>query len=179
MRKYLGYFCFALFIGLLLFRLYSNIVFDRELSGHLKRAADANTIELALTELQTSLKYIEENNLTSGYTSILYQTPDEDLGFWYSNIKASAEELEKSKNGSLLEKTNVLLKLRESLMDEDDKGSSVTSPEGISIYPNNKIIAVLFLISLLFLPILLIEAIKQDKERKLKLAQTKDSAENQ
>ena len=174
MRKYLGYLCFALFIGVLLFRLYSNIIFDRELSGHLKRAADANTIELALTELQTSLKYIEKNNLTSGYTSILYQTPDEDLGFWYENLKASAQELEKSKNGSLLEKTNVLLKLRESLMDEGDKGSSITSPEGISIYPYNGIIAILFLISLLFLPILLVEAIKYDKEAKLKLAQKKD-----
>ncbi len=179
MRKYIGYFCFALFIGLLIFRIYSNIIFEQELSGHLKRASDANTVELALTELQTSLRYIEKNNLTSGYTSVFYKTPDEDLSFWYANIKASAQELEKSKGGSLLEKTNVLLKLRESLMDNGDNESSITSPEGISVFPNNKLITILFLISIIFLPILLVEAIKYDKEEKLKLALEKDSKTRQ
>ncbi len=168
MRKYVGWLCFLLFIGLSIFRIYSNITFKQELSGHLKRASDANTVELALSELQTSLKYIEEKNLTSGYTSIMYETPDEDLGFWYANLKASAVELEKSKGGSLLEKTNVLLKLRESLMDDGAKGDHITFPRGLSIFPNNTIVAVLFLISLLFLPILLVELVKIDLEEKKK-----------
>lgn len=60
-----------------------------------------------------------------------------DLSFWYANLKASAEELEKSKGGSLLEKTNVLLKLRESLMDDGSKGSHITYPKGLAIYPHN------------------------------------------
>ena len=175
MRNKIGYLCFALFILVAIFRIYSNIIFKQELGGHLKRAADANTVELALTELKTSLKYIEDNNLTSGYTSVLYETPDEDLSFWYTNIKASAEELEKSKGASLLEKTNVLLKLRESLMDDGSKGSRTTYPQGLSIYPYNKEIAILFLISLLFLPILFVEVVKYDKEEKLKLANQKNS----
>ena len=179
MKKYVGYFCFVLFLGLAIFRIYSNIIFKQELSGHLKRAADANTVELALTELQSSLNYIENNNLTSGYTSVLYTTQDEDLSFWYANLKASAEELEKSKGGSLLEKTNVLLKLRESLMDDGSKGSHITYPEGLAIYPHNKVVAILFLFSLLFLPILLIEVIKYDKQEKLKLANEKNSETRQ
>lgn len=42
----------------------------QNVSGFLKRAADANTIELANQELTKALDYLEANNLTSGYTSI-------------------------------------------------------------------------------------------------------------
>ena len=173
MRKYLGYLSILLFISLVVFRIYSNIVIKQELTGHLKRAADANSIELALSELKTALVYTENNNLTNGYTSIIYKTPDEDLGFWYRNLKASKLELEKTKNSTSLEKTNVLLKLRETLLDEGKKGSRITYPRGISIYPNNKLFALLFLISLIFIPIFLTELIKFEKEEKRKKKEKK------
>ncbi len=164
MKKLAGYILLVLFLSLAIFRIYSSIVIKQELTGHLKRAADANSIELALAELTTSLDYIEKNNLTRGYTSIVYKTPDEDLEFWYKNLKASKEELEKTENSSSLEKTNVLLKLRETLLDEGEKGSRTTFPEGLSIYPNNKLFALLFLVSLLFIPIFLIDLIKREIE---------------
>tara|TARA_B100000767_G_scaffold43791_1_gene37808 strand:+ start:74 stop:622 length:549 start_codon:yes stop_codon:yes gene_type:complete len=173
MRKYLGYLTVLLFISLIIFRIYSSIIIKQELTGHLKRAADANSIELASTELKTALDFIEKNNLTNGYTSIVYKTPDEDLVFWYSNLKASRIELEKTKNSTSLEKTNVLLKLRETLLDEGEKGSRITYPKGISIFPNNKLIAILFLISLIFLPLLFIELIKFEKEVKRKKKEKK------
>lgn len=165
MRKYLGYLTFLLFISLIIFRVYSNILIKQSLTGHLKRAADANSIELALSELNIALEYIKKNKLTSGYTSVIYKTPDEDLEFWFKNLKTSAIELEKAKNSTSLEKTNVLLKLRETLLDEGEKGSIITYPKGISLFPNNKIIAILFLISGIFIPILFIELIKSKKKQ--------------
>jgi hypothetical protein len=166
MKKTIGYLLLLLFVCLIVFKIYSSIIIKQQLTGHLKRAADANSIELALQELNTSLDFIEKNNLTTGYTSIIYQTPDEDLEFWYKNLKASKYELEKSVNSTSLEKTNVLLKLRETLLDEGKKGSYITYPEGISIFPNNKLIAILFLISILFIPLFFNELIKYDQEQK-------------
>jgi hypothetical protein len=146
--RYKGLVSSALLLGLALLvplfmlggvRFYKKVQFENGCGGRLKRAADANTIEIARSELGAAIKYLEDNNLTRGYTSILYQTPDEDVGFWYSNLKASAEELDKvAPQASQVEKTNVLMKLRETLLDTSDKGQTkVTAPAGIAVYPNN------------------------------------------
>lgn len=116
-------------------RLYKSITFGINCGGRIKRAADSNTIELAKKEMQVVVLYLEDNDMTKGYTSILYKTPDEDVGFWYENLKSALDELEKVKPSiSQLEKSNLLMKLRETLLDED---ASVTLPMGISIFPNN------------------------------------------
>jgi hypothetical protein len=130
---------FLVWIGL---RVIVSIEFNHECGGHLKRAADASTIEMAKTELETSLKYLEANNLTKGYTSVIYNTPNEDIRFWYQNLKASFTELEKvSPEASQLEKTNILMKLRETLLDTSENGVKVTIPQGIAIFPFNMLFA--------------------------------------
>lgn len=143
-------------IGLVMFlvwagiRIVAGISFKQDCSGYLKRAADANTVELADKELSRAVTYIENNQLTSGYTSVIYRTPDEDLGFWYSNLKASQKELQEiSPEATQLERTNVLMKLRETLLDDGEKGQSVTQPDGISVYPNNAVLWFIGLLSLL------------------------------
>lgn len=134
---FLGFVLCLTFLGYLGTIIYKNAIIDRECTGHLKRAADANTVELSKQELSVAVSYLEENKMTSGYTSILYTTPDEDLGFWYQNLKASLEELNAVKpDATQLEKSNVLLKLRETLLDEG-QGSSVTHPAGIALFPHN------------------------------------------
>ena len=128
----------VLLVVLMGVRTYNYVVYDQNVGGYLKRAADANTVPLAKENLETALKYIERQGWTSGYTSVLWRTPDEDVGFWYKNLKSSLEELgEIGSQATQLEKTNVLMKLRETLLDEG-KGTSVTAPEGLSIYPDNK-----------------------------------------
>ena len=82
------------------------------------------------------LDNLEANNLTSGYTSVMWETPDEDIGFWYQNLKASQQELQKLNSDSALERTNVLMKLRETLLDDGEK-TKVTIPKGLSVYPYN------------------------------------------
>jgi len=116
------------------------VIFNKECSGYLSRAAHANTIQLADQELSTALDYLNQHNLTHGYTSIFYNTPDEDIGFWYTNLVESKKELDtlRSKTDlTALEQSNTLIKLRETLMSHGEQGDSVRVPDGISRYPNN------------------------------------------
>ena len=114
-----------------------SVQFNQNCGGYLKQAADANTVDLALNRVNKALEYIEANGLTNGYTSVLYRTEDENIGYWYDNIKACQAELEANKDASSLEKSNVLMKVRESLTDNGEKGTELTIPPGISRYPNN------------------------------------------
>lgn len=126
------------------------IRFNQNCGGHLKRAADANTVEIAKEELKTAIDYMEAQNLTNGYTSVIYNTPDEDVSFWYNNIKQSYIELESlSDSTSALEKSNMLIKLRETLLDHGDKSDSVTMPNGISRHPNTALFGILGFISII------------------------------
>ncbi|MCX6723300.1 MAG: hypothetical protein NT094_04545, partial [Candidatus Staskawiczbacteria bacterium] len=127
-------------------RIVNGVVFDRGCKGHLKRAADSNTVALATKEMETAVVWVEQNGMTSGYTSVLYTTPNEDVGFWYENLRSALEELQKvNPEASQLERTNVLMKLRETLLDKDD----VTVPPGISVFPHNTLLALLMVISII------------------------------
>ena len=85
-------------IGVVLFLLWAGIrtveyyQYEIACGGHLKRAADSNTTEMAKKELDIALKYMETGNLTEGYTSILFNTPDEDIGFWHQNVQSARME---------------------------------------------------------------------------------------
>ncbi len=133
---------FIVYVGVVT---YKDIVFTQEIGGHMERAANANTINLALEEMQIVVTNMEKNGYTSGYTSIIYRTPDEDVGFWYTNMKQSLNELERvNPNATQLEQSNVLMKLKETLADNNENGLSVTVPDGISRFPNNTTYAAIF-----------------------------------
>lgn len=122
-------------------RWYNSIMFDIKCGGHIKRAADANTTETAVKELEVVVAYLEANKMTEGNTAalqFLWTPPDRDVGFWYTNIKSSLAELKKLNSEVDVEKRDVkLLKLRQTLMDHSEKGESVTVPPGISVFPYN------------------------------------------
>lgn len=129
-----------------------NLNFKQNCEGHLKRAADSNTIELAEAELDKALKYMEATNLTSGSTAVLFNLPEHDIEFWYTNIKTSYDELAALPDtASSLEKSNMLLKLRETLLDHDKDGDEVTLPPRIGKYPNHILMYVLGWISVLLI----------------------------
>ena len=143
------------------------------MTGYLKRAANANTITLANEELSKAITYLEANNLTTGYTSILWETPDEDIDFWYRNLKASQSELQNLEPESALEKTNVLLKLNETLTGSN--GSRVIRPEGLAVYPNNLLWAILVVIAIVTgFTGLMIPVIEADKKTRAKAAGGKE-----
>ena len=119
-------------------RIVKAVQFDMNCTQYIKRAADANTVELAKEELAKAISYAEENNLTEGVVSIFLHQPKNDVGYWYKNLTEAYAELENlSEDATSLEKTNLLMKMRESLTDEKQSGVSVTMPDGISIYPKN------------------------------------------
>lgn len=118
--------------------------FDVNCQGHIKRAADANSVKLAQKELKIAVDYLTENGLTQGNTSLLFETPSNDIGFWYANLTASLDELNglvaKSDAQAIdgIEQTNALIKLRESLLDHGQT-ESVTHPAYICLYPNHQV----------------------------------------
>jgi tetrahydromethanopterin S-methyltransferase subunit F len=153
MRGFLFFTGVALFLGWMTTRIVLGIQLNQQFTGHLKRAADANQIELAAQELGVAVKYLEDNNLTSGYTSIVWQTPDEDLGFFYTNLKSAHGELVQMSDTTVsnLESSNQLIKLRETLLDSGEKSDSITCPDGLSIYPYNTLFMIWLLFSLILM----------------------------
>lgn len=70
---------------------YKRIEFKQNCTGRLERAANANTIEIAVKEVDSAILFAETKGYTSGYTSVFYQTPDEDIEYWYNNLYPLAE----------------------------------------------------------------------------------------
>ena len=141
--KYLSTLFAAIWVAATIWFTSMRIEFNQNCLGYLNQAADANTVELALDRLGKALDYVEEKGWTDGYTSILWKTEDENIGFWYSNLKASQQELIEALGSSQLEQTNVLMKLRETLTEPTDSGIAITYPSGLWKYPNNALYAVI------------------------------------
>lgn len=148
MKNIIGIILILSAAGIFGVRIVKIIRLKQNVTGYLKRAADASTINLANEELTRAISYLESTNLTDGYTSIFWKTPAEDIGFWYKNLKASQLELQNLNSDSALEKTNVLIKLRETILDNAEN-ERVTVPQGLEIFPHNKLWA-FFLIFAMF-----------------------------
>jgi len=133
----LAFFCMTLWIGWSIWRAFQSYNFEVACGGHLKRAADANNVELAKQELEVALKYMNEHNLTKGNTAVMFPTPATDVEFWHNNLSDSLKDLKNvSSDATPLEKSNLLMKLRETLIDHGEKGDHVTVPASIDVFPN-------------------------------------------
>lgn len=141
-----------LFISCLGYGAYKSIVFDTQCKEYLSLAANANSIELARTNLDKAIQYIEQNQLTSGNTAFFIKGPSTDLTSWYANLKACQKEVWTMdvKKGTVLEETNLLMKLRESLMSE----GLIIIPENIELHPNQLLYLIVFGCSILFCAIM-------------------------
>ena len=137
-------------IGLITFSSIRSIQFEQNCKGYLKHAADANTISIAEKELSTALEFIEMQKLDTGSTHAFYPTPACDLDFWYQNLQAAQHELATfPKNADPLTRSNQLMKLRETLVDQGKKGPRVTLPPNITYYPHQTSFRVMTLLSLM------------------------------
>lgn len=109
-----------------------TIQFDANCGDYLELAADSNNIDLAEKHLSTAISYLESHNLTNGYTKIFVYKPKNDIGLWYENLKAAHTQLQEMQASGYteLEQSNMLMKLRETILDSD---GTLTHPEGISM----------------------------------------------
>ena len=122
-----------------------NIRYERDIGGHLKLASDANSTELAERKLRIAVEAMEEWGLCNGggdncFTSVIYRTPEDDVGYWRENIEGTLADLQSmsdEERGTNLVESNQLIKVRETLLDSGSEGDHVTGPTGISRYPNN------------------------------------------
>ena len=154
------FFALLVFLSVAGARIVNNIMFEREVLGHLKLAADANTVTLAEAKLKRALNGAEEwgicNDGGECFTSVVYRTPDEDLGFWRQNLEASLADLQamspEEREDNLIE-SNQLMKLRETILDTKNEGEKITYPTGISVYPYNRTYTVVAWLSFLVLAI--------------------------
>lgn len=133
----------------------SGIRFDSACGDYLRLAANANSIDLAERYLSEALEYIEEHDLTHGYTKTITYYPKNDIGIWYDNIKTAHEQLVEmqGKDYTELEQSNMLMKLRESLTDDD----SLCCPQGIAL--GDSFTVIFWLNVLLWLPCFIIAII--------------------
>jgi hypothetical protein len=128
----------------------ASIQFDIDVTGYLKRAADANTIHIAEGELDKALASIEKRGLKDGRTGVLWQSPNTDVGFWYNNLVTARSELGNlSPDATSMEKSNMLIKLRETLIDHGKDGDKVTLPYSICLHPANGLYFMGFLAGIL------------------------------
>jgi hypothetical protein len=124
---------FMILVGIWITTLwYNSYKFDVDIGGHMERASNANTIELAIEEMEYVVTNMARRELTKGYTSIAFPEPSEDVGFWYKNMNDSLKELKSvSHNATQLEKSNILMKLRETLHSGSEGREEIAVPTGI------------------------------------------------
>jgi hypothetical protein len=113
--------------------------FDDNCSYHISEALSADGIhtftdnDYAIKEIDTAITYLENNNLTSGYTTITDKVSREDLSIFYNDIKKRSEYFHdlKTKNIDDIEKYKMYATMRNLHTRELDV------PSGISIFPHN------------------------------------------
>lgn len=113
-----------------------EIKFNAECINYFELAADANNVVLAERYLTKGIEYLENHGLTSGDTKILVYRPTNDIGIWYENLKAAqrqTQELAAKNELTDLEESNCLMKLRETLLNNE---GFVNQPSLIAFHPN-------------------------------------------
>lgn len=109
-----------------------GVQFSANCGDYLELAADSNNIDLAEKHLSTAISYLESHGLTHGYTKIFIYKPTNDIGLWYENLKTAQTQLQEMQASEYteLEQSNMLMKLRETILDND---GMLTHPVGISM----------------------------------------------
>ena len=134
--------CFASPFPNWIYSIVKDIQFSANCGDYLELSADANSVVLAEKHLTTAINYLEENNLTSGQAKWFVAYPKNDISLWFENLKTAQiqlQEMIKDGNYTELEQSNMLMKLRETLMDGGEN-ERITLPLAISLAPNGTLL---------------------------------------
>jgi hypothetical protein len=132
------------------FFVYRGYVVETRCLQYLKQAADANTVDIAKDSMDKALAFIDAQQWQAGNTGIILSQPKNDVGFWAKNLRGAKKELDDVRpDATPLERSNMLMKLRETLLDNDSKGTTITHPGGISLFPYQVVAWIWFIVALL------------------------------
>jgi len=131
--------------------------FKANCGDYLKLAGDAPTVELASAYLDSAMVFIESKHLTSGNSAYMFHTPKNDLGVWYDQLKgakeAAASMLQRKQTDPASvtqdEQNLALIKIRDVVVDQGKKGIEVTAPDHITWFPNQWLILILWIVSII------------------------------
>lgn len=143
------------FIAALIAMSVCEVRYNINCGQYIERAAEAPTVEIAKRELGKAIEYAKANGLTSGNTSLFVEQPCNDIGYWFSSLTAAYDELTIKEPTSSVAQTNLLMRLRETLVAE--------TPTGIALHPNNTgyfwwtVLSVVTAVGLWLVPVLLPE----------------------
>lgn len=159
-RRKAGYISFALkmliyctmfsALGWLSVRAYLGLYFTAEVDPHLRRAATAVNLEMALTALNQTNQALDAWGMCLDYkagakcytTAVFTPTPEESIGEWRLKLDAIQQELLEIAAGTPSPETQqrtkiALIRMYQVLLSQGSEGASSVSPGGISAYPNN------------------------------------------
>lgn len=110
---------------------------QRDVKGWLELAASAPTVERADEFLGKAIDGIERKGWTSGNSALFFRNPDMDLAIWYSQItgaKATTSDI-MGRDATQLERDNALMKIREVLTEDGEKGTKIDCPGNLTWFP--------------------------------------------
>ncbi len=110
--------------------------FYKGCESFLKNSVYTDSITLTKTELSYAISYLEEKDLTHGRVSIITQDINNDIGYFYENLKEQYMLLVEAENKNLndREQEDVLKIYRKNIC---NNFGSPKIPNGITIYPYN------------------------------------------
>lgn len=130
------------------FNINNSADFAENCTAHIEKAATASSVEIAKEELALAIEYVEKNIYKEGNDA--YE--DENVEYWYNNMKAAYEKLENvPADASEEAKSTVLLQINESLLKHTVLGKEVELPNNIKDYLSIVNYNVLCVISLIVL----------------------------
>lgn len=131
-------------------RMHKSSDFDARVSDYVVAAYNATTPEEAKLQYDRALSVMKENKMTEGSTSILYPSPEYNVGDWFAKVEKTEKDLtEMLKAPAVVDDKKadpkVLTPWQKSLVENnvvktkvDTKGNSHASfnaPEDISVHP--------------------------------------------
>lgn len=152
MKLFVGWRLFAIsvllampFFGWAITRIVKNQEFDNNATYYIDGASKAKDIKSACEQINIANDYLVNNGLTSGYTSIISRTPDEDLFVFYQDIDKKMKYFCLTKDYT--DESYIILYQKYVDMREM-KPHDISVPPGISIYPYNLLYLIWMFVSI-------------------------------
>lgn len=118
------------------------------ITDSLREAAQSQTPEDAILHLNSVIEYMEENELTYGYTSIVTPDETENLETWYKKVVSVRDQIDNMPDSiSIYEKAAFVSFVMGNIVSCRQCNFYSRAPEGISVYPYNKLLSRIFLFS--------------------------------